>query len=369
LVELPPPTIHFETLIPDPQCGGRAKPQAVAEKRQKTGFGKLCTGQPKSYRGYASSGTLFAGTLPHPEFYALRAGADIMPRTQNKTNWKATWKGQLRFGLVSFTVEAVNVRAKEEGNIHFHQLHAKCHSRIRYEKVCPLHGKVSNSEIVSGYEYAPGKYVEIDPAELGALRTEDERSLTIDDFIKPDQVDPIYLDGRTYYLVPGGKEAVEPYQVLCEAMRHRERCGVGHVIMSGREQLVLVRPKDGTLVMAMLLFPAELRPAQDLELETPRKVDARKTRLAENLIQSWSQGRFRFENYENHYREHLEELIDAKVAGREVVTPAETERAPVINLMDALKRSLARTTNKSKPAAVSKRRSVPKAKAKRKRAS
>ncbi|HEX4144752.1 MAG TPA: Ku protein [Pirellulales bacterium] len=292
-----------------------------------------------------------------------------MRQARGKTNWKATWKGPLRFGLVSFAVEAVNVRAKEEGNIHFHQLHAVCHRRIRYEKVCPLHGKVSNSEIISGYEYAPGKYVEIEPAELDDLRTDDERSLTIDNFIKPDEIDPIYFDGRTYYLVPGGRESAEPYRVLCDAMQHRERYGIGHVVMSGRDQLVLVRPTDEMLVMSMLLFPAEIRAAKDFDLETPKKVDARKTRLAENLIQSWSHERFRFASYENHYRERLQELIDAKVAGREVVTAAEPQRAPVINLMDALKRSLARTSGKSKPATAVKRRSAPKSKTKRKRAS
>jgi DNA end-binding protein Ku len=139
--------------------------------------------------------------------------------------------------------------------------------------------------------------------------------------------------------------------------------------MSGRDQLVLLRPKDEMLVMAMLLFPAEVRSAEDLDPQTSGKVDARKTRLAESLIQSWSHGRFRFASYENHYREHLQELIDAKVAGREIVSPAEPEQAPVINLMDALKRSLARTSSKSKPAAGAKRRSAPKAKSKRRRAS
>ena len=144
--------------------------------------------------------------------------------------------------------------------------------------------------------------------------------------------------------------------MLCEAMRHRERCGIGHVVMSGRDQLVLLRPKDEMLVMAILVFPAEIRSAKDFDLESPAKSTPRKTRLAENLIQSWSHGRFHFASYENHYREHLQQLIEAKVAGREVVTPAEPEEAPVINLMDALRRSLARSSSKSKPAATAKRR-------------
>src|SRR3954468_3995105 len=113
---------------------------------------------------------------------------------------RASWSGMLRFGLVSFPVQAFNAHAHDAGNVVFHQLHASCHSRIRYEKGCPIHGAVSNDEIVSGYEYRRGQYVEVDPEELGDLRTEAEKALTIDTFIAPDEVDPIYLDGRMYYL-------------------------------------------------------------------------------------------------------------------------------------------------------------------------
>ncbi len=131
--------------------------------------------------------------------------------------------------------------------------------------------------------------------------------------------------------------------MLCEAMRHRERCGIGQVVMSGRDQLVLVRPEGGVLVMAMLLYPAEVRSAADFGLDTwsPKSM-LRKTRPAESVIQSWSHGKFRFATYENHYREHLAALIEAKVAGRKVVTAAEPKEVPVINLMDALRRSLPR---------------------------
>ncbi len=197
-----------------------------------------------------------------------------MQRGQRSAPWKATWKGQLRFGLVSFPVEAVNVRAKEEGDIHFHLLHASCHSRIRFEKVCPVHGNVPNSEIVSAYEYEPGKYVEIESGELDALRPRGERALNVDNFVKPAAIDPIYFDGRTYYLVPAGPEAVEPYQVLCQAMEHQQRWGVGQVTMSGREQLVLIRPHDEVLLMSVLVFPAEIRSAERIDLPRLGKIDA-----------------------------------------------------------------------------------------------
>jgi DNA end-binding protein Ku len=141
--------------------------------------------------------------------------------------------------------------------------------------------------------------------------------------------------------------------------------------MSGRDQLAAVRPQGELLVMAMLVYPAEIRAIGQIDLPERHKVDTRKTKLAENLIRSWSHERFRFASYENHYREHLAELIGEKVAGREVVSPAETEEAPVINLMDALKKSLARGATKPKQAAAPPRahKAAGKTKSKRKAAS
>src|ERR1700722_5161320 len=117
---------------------------------------------------------------------------------------RPSWRGMLRFGLVVFPVEAFNAHARGQGPIAFHQLHATCHSRIHYKKVCPIHGDVSNDEIVSGYEYCPGEYVEFEPEELDDLRSEKERALTIDAFIPPRDLDPIYFDGRMYFLAPAG---------------------------------------------------------------------------------------------------------------------------------------------------------------------
>jgi len=256
---------------------------------------------------------------------------------------RASWKGNLSFGLVSFPVQAFNALNPEQSDIHFHQLHAPCHKRIHYEKVCPIHGRVSNDEIVSGYEYAKGKYVEVEPEELDALRTETERSLTIDAFVEPDTIDPIYFDGRMYYLAPDGPVAEEPYAVVTEAMEREGRYGVGQVVFSGKDQLALVRPDNGVLHMAMLNYEAEIRKPRDVVAAAKHEhIGGRKVQLAQTLIRSWFQSDFDFGAYEDRYREKLQELIEAKIEGREIVAPEEQEKPEVINLMDALKKSISR---------------------------
>src|SRR5688572_17016436 len=156
-------------------------------------------------------------------------------RKKGRPKQRASWKGQLAFGLVSFPVQAFNALNRTESDIHFHQLHAACHRRIKYEKVCPVHGEISNDEIVSGYEYKKGKYVEIDPEELDALRTEAERALTIDAFVSEDAIDLLYFDGRMYYLVPASESAEESYQVIAQAMEREGRYGIGPIVLSGKE--------------------------------------------------------------------------------------------------------------------------------------
>jgi DNA end-binding protein Ku len=256
---------------------------------------------------------------------------------------RASWKGNLSFGLVSFPVQAFNARNPERSDIHFHQLHTACHRRIRYEKVCPVHGQVGMDEIVSGYEYRPGKYVEIEPEELDALRTETERSLTIDAFVEPDTIDPVYFDGRMYFLAPDGSVAEEPYAVVVEALDREGRYGVGQVVFSGKDQLALVRPLDGVLHMAMLNYDDEIRrPKEVVAAARHAHVGGRKVQLAQTLIRSWFTSDFDFSAYDDRYREKLQELINAKIEGREVVAPEEEEQPEVINLMDALKKSISR---------------------------
>ncbi len=261
---------------------------------------------------------------------------------------RSSWKGYLKFSLVSVPVQAFNVRVSGGGEIHFNQLHAACHSRIKYQKVCPIHGEVPNDQIVSGYEYAKNQYTIIEPSELDKLRSESDRAITIDEFIKPDELDPIYLDGRTYYLVPDTPAGQKPYAVLQEAMQHKNRAAVARVVFSGKEQLVLVRPLDSVLVMSMLNYDAQIRKSDAFSDEVQKqKLSKQELHLAEMLIDASTSKQFDFSKYEDLYTKPLTELIESKVEGKELVSPPAEEEVPVINLMDALKKSLGR----AKPAA------------------
>jgi DNA end-binding protein Ku len=238
-------------------------------------------------------------------------------------------------------VQAVNAEIKENAEVRFHLLHEPDHERIHYAKVCPKHGEVPNDEIVEGYEYAKGKYVEFDKEELDTLRTEKDKALTIDAFVTSDEIDPIYFDGRMYYLIPSGASAGEPYSLLEAAMEKKNRWGIGQVVFSGREQLALIRPLDGVLTMAMLNYDAEIRKPAEIKSEFTRAhTTPRKLKLAEDLVGKWHEGKFDFSEYKDNYRKKVKQAIEAKEKGIEIEAPEE-EEGGVINLMEALQRSVA----------------------------
>jgi DNA end-binding protein Ku len=247
-------------------------------------------------------------------------------------------------------VQAINAHDSKHSDLHFHQLHAADHQRIHYEKVCPIHGRISNDEVISGYEYRKGKYVEVEPEEIDAIRTKSERALRIESFVEPSEIDPILFDGRMYYLIPDGPAAEEPYIVITEAMEREKSWAIGQVVFSGKDQLVVVRPKDGILHMAMLNFPDEIRSPADVmaQQKRPRGL-TRQVELAQELIKSTFAEDFDLTAYHDHYRERLTTLIDAKIKGHDVAAPDEEETPEVINLMDALKRSVAEAENRRPP--------------------
>ncbi|HEX4071922.1 MAG TPA: Ku protein [Planctomycetaceae bacterium] len=280
---------------------------------------------------------------------------------------RSSWRGMLRFGLVVFPVEAFNAHARGHKPIAFHQLHATCHSRIHYQKICPIHGEVSNDEIVSGYEYSPGHFVEFESEELDKLRSEKQRSLTIDTFITPEELDPIYFDGRMYFLAPASAEAKEPYAVLARALERLNRYGVGEIVLSGRKQVVLVRPYEGSLQMAMLNYAAQIE--QPAAAKPARvTVSDKSLELAEELIESWTEKHFDFAHYVDRFEEDIRKLIGAKVHGHDITVSEVEEEPAVYNLMDALRKSMAHNRQKHEAAArpSNGRRGAPAARHKRK---
>jgi DNA end-binding protein Ku len=254
-----------------------------------------------------------------------------------------SWKSFLRLSLVTVPVKGYNAVQTGGGEIHLNQLHEPCHSRIRYKKVCPIHGEVANNEIVSGYEFAKDQYVIVDKSDLEKLRPEAEKAINLDTFVAADAIDPMYLDGRVYYLVPDGPVGRKPYAVLYQAMLETERYAVGQGTFGGKQELVLIRPSDGLLTLSMLHYAAEMRTPADFDedLELPA-VAKQELKLAQTLIDASTAKKFDLGKYENNYTESLKALIDAKVEGKELVAPPQAEEPAVINIMDALRESVAR---------------------------
>jgi DNA end-binding protein Ku len=269
-------------------------------------------------------------------------------RRASGRKWRASWKGEVQLGLVRFTVEAINAHSRSGSDIHFHQLHDQCHSRIEHHKVCPIHGDVDNEEIVLGYEYGRDKYVEVDPEELDSLRSREERALTVDEVIAADQLDPIYYDGRMYYLAPVEAQDREPYQLFQRALEREELIALGQVVFSGKQQLVSVRSREGVLVMAMLNYAAEIRDAKALAIDHRVKSAATNLRMARQLIKSLESAKPNIARYEDTYRARVKELLAAKRKGKDLAPPQEEDDEPVLDFISALKKSLKKSSKRPK---------------------
>ncbi len=256
---------------------------------------------------------------------------------------RPSWQGFLKFNLISVPVKGYNAVAGGSGKIGFHLLHKGCNGRIRYQKVCPIHGEVSNDEIVSGYEVAKGQYVIVEKDERGELRAEDEKAIAIDAFVAPAAIDPIYFSGRTYYLVPDGKVAQKPYAVLLDALRAEGRQAVAQVVFSGKSQVTVVRPYGRLLAMSLLTYPSEIKSPSAFEddIQAP-DVSAEERRLAKTLIAAATAEDFDLTRYKDQYADKLVRLIEGKTRHEERAVEPGQEEPAVINLMDALKQSLNR---------------------------
>jgi DNA end-binding protein Ku len=254
-----------------------------------------------------------------------------------------SWEGFLRLNLISVPVKAYSANASGRGRIGFHQIHAGCGSRIRHQKVCPIHGEVSKDEIVPGYEYAKNQYVIVGPDEIKDLRGENEKAITIDVFIPPEALDAIYYTGRSYYLAPDGKVGQQPYAVLCRAMSEQNCFGMAQVFFSGRRQLAAIRPVDGLLVMTLLSFAEQIKKPAAVGVEPPdAELPKKEMELARTLVRSSTDDEFDIARYHDEYEADLKKLIEAKAKGKKLVAPRAAEEPVVINFAEALKKSVGR---------------------------
>ena len=253
---------------------------------------------------------------------------------------RPSWEGHLTFNLVSIPVKAFNAVGASSGKIGFHMLHAGCNERIRYKKVCPVHGEVTNDDIVYGYEHAKGQYVTVGKDEKGELKEKDDKAIVIDTFVAPDAIDPIYFSGRTYYLVPNGPAAQKPYAVMMEAMRAHERLGIARLVLSGRGHVAVVRPFGKLLGMTLLAYEDQVKPPTPYEAEVGSPaVSSKERELAEALLDSATSD-FDLSRYKDDYAAKLAKLVQGKTrrkVGRGQAKPA----GDVDDLMDALRKSLA----------------------------
>ncbi|HEY0876309.1 MAG TPA: Ku protein [Vicinamibacterales bacterium] len=264
---------------------------------------------------------------------------------------RPTWKGFLKISLVNIPVR-VFPATDAAATISFNQLHAECQTRIQQKKWCPhCQREVPNSEIVKGYEFEKGRYVVMEEDDISKVRPESTRVIDLVQFTDATAIDPIYVE-RPYYLAPDGNMANEAFAVMREGMKGK--AGIGKLALYGREYLVAVQPKDNGLVMYTMRHAMEVRSMDNIEELTnvPSKVKPEEIRLAKQVIENF-EGELNLEEYRDEYQEELRRIIDAKIAGQEVVAPVEEAPPKVVNLMDALRQSLDRvSTGKKKTAKV-----------------
>jgi DNA end-binding protein Ku len=253
---------------------------------------------------------------------------------------RTIWNGSISFGLVNIPIGLAV--ATQRSDIAFRTLHRECGTPIKQKRWCPTHERdVEADELVKGWEFVKGEFVMVEDSDLESVALERSQSIEILRFVKLDEVDPVYFD-RTYYLAPSSTPAQRrPYVLLLRAMEETGTAAIGKFVLWGKENLCLIRAQGDSLMLETLFFAEDVRSRaeiQDAVGETELK-DA-ELELARQVIGSL-EGEFAAEDFENEYRTELRQMLEAKLQGQEIKRPEPVEEAPVIDLMDALKRSVA----------------------------
>ena len=254
----------------------------------------------------------------------------------------SVWKGHLTFGLVSFPIRLFSAARSE--TVSFNLLHKDDHSRIRQVTLCQAEDKpVSRNELVKGYEYEKDHYVVIDEEDIKNVAPKTAKVMEILEFVKAEQVDPIYLES-SYYVAPeeGGEK---PYALLFQALRESKFYALAKVAMHNREHIIILRPGAKGILSHTMYYQDEIRQVEEFRTDTSLVKD-KELDMAKMLISSL-EAEFEPQKYHDEYRDNLQRMIEAKIEGKKVVATPAAQVAPVIDIMEALKKSLA---EKRKPA-------------------
>jgi DNA end-binding protein Ku len=253
---------------------------------------------------------------------------------------RTIWNGSINFGLVNIPIGLAV--AQQRKDVSFRTLHRECGTPIKQKRWCPFHERdVEADELVKGWEFAKGQFVAVEDSDLEAVALQRSQSIDILKFVSIDEVDPIYFD-RGYYLAPASAVAQRrPYVLLLRAMKDANVGAVGKFVLWGKENLCLIRPLGDSLALETLYFGEDIRArdeideaVQETEVNDPELEMARQ--LVDSLVDEFDPAEF-----ENEYRNDLRRMLEAKLEGKEITLPEPAAPAPVIDLMDALKQSVA----------------------------
>jgi DNA end-binding protein Ku len=264
---------------------------------------------------------------------------------------RPTWKGYIKVSLVTIPVR-VYPATESAATISFNQLHAECQTKIQQKKWCPkCERELSTADVVKGYEFEKGRWVIVSDEDIAKVKTESTKVINLVQFTSDSAIDPMYVD-KAYYLAPEGAMAADAYAVMRDGMQGK--AGIGKVAIHGREYLVAVKPHKQGLVMYTLHHAAEIRTIDQIDelREVRGKVNAAEMKLAKQVIQS-IEGELNLGDYKDEYQQGLRAIIDAKIAGEEIVAPEEVAPPKVVDLMEALRKSLDQVSaGKKRPAKV-----------------
>lgn len=259
---------------------------------------------------------------------------------------RSIWKGHIRFSLVTIPIRIYNAVDTEEA-IRFNQLHKDDNGAVGYEKKCKKCGKtLTSEEIVKGYQFEPEQYVIVSPEDLAKIKLKSTKVIEIEGFIDATEVHPSLYEAP-YLVGPDGLVAAKTYTLLSEALKASGRVGVGKVVLRDREETVMVSPLDGGIMLYKLRQPNEVRKMDSVPQIENKAVNKDELKLSLSLVESMASS-LKDLDLTDHYRDALREIIEAKIAGREIVSAPEEEK-PVVDIMTALRESIEQAKAKKKP--------------------